>query len=187
MKKCKNCGKEFKPVRRQVHCTLSCAQKYGGRAHYHRNPEKRKKVTRDWREKNKNTKNKVYFAGVDTKCIKTYNREYHKKRRKTDPLFNLSHCLRGRINYAFKVEGHTKSIKTEQLLGANFEIVKNHLENLFTEGMSWDNHGEWEIDHIVPLASAKTEEKLKSLCHFKNLQPLWKEDNRVKSAKTNIY
>ena len=114
---------------------------------------------------------------------KEYQREYHKNRRKTDPLFNLAQCLRSRTDYAFKVEGYKKTIKTEQLLGADFEIVKNHLENLFTEGMSWENHGEWEIDHIIPFASAETEEDLKSLCHYKNLQPLWKKDNREKGKK----
>ena len=152
-----------------------------------KNKDKYKEYNKQWYEKNKKLKERTEPTQeeIEAKIAyqKNYQREYHKKRRETDPLFNLSQCLRSRISYAFRVEGHTKSIKTEQLLGANFEIVKNHLENLFTEGMSWDNHGEWEIDHIVPLASAKTEEKLKSLCHFKNLQPLWKKENRKKWCK----
>ena len=50
--------------------------------------------------------------------------------------------------------------------------------------MSWENHGEWHIDHKKPLASAKTEEELKKLCHYTNLQPLWALDNIRKGAKT---
>ncbi len=51
--------------------------------------------------------------------------------------------------------------------------------------MSWDNHTKygWHIDHIIPLASAKTEEELKSLCHYTNLQPLWAKENLSKGAK----
>jgi 5-methylcytosine-specific restriction endonuclease McrA len=49
--------------------------------------------------------------------------------------------------------------------------------------MTWDNYGEWEIDHIVPISSGKTEEDVIKLCHYKNLQPLWKEDNRKKGNK----
>jgi hypothetical protein len=51
--------------------------------------------------------------------------------------------------------------------------------------MSWDNHGEWHIDHIIPLASANTPEIIKQLCHYSNLQPLWASDNIIKKDKIN--
>lgn len=44
-----------------------------------------------------------------------------------------------------------------------------------------ENHGEWEMDHIIP--NAKTEEEIYKLNHYTNFQPLWKEDNRKKSNK----
>jgi hypothetical protein len=46
--------------------------------------------------------------------------------------------------------------------------------------MSWDNYGLWEIDHIKPLSLASTEDEVIMLCEYKNLQPLWKEDNNKK-------
>jgi hypothetical protein len=52
--------------------------------------------------------------------------------------------------------------------------------------MTWENHGVhgWHIDHIIPLSSAKDDiELLKKLCHYTNLQPLWAEENRIKSNK----
>ena len=49
--------------------------------------------------------------------------------------------------------------------------------------MNWNNQGEWHIDHIIPLASASTEEELLKLCHYRNLQPLWAKDNLEKQAK----
>jgi hypothetical protein len=49
--------------------------------------------------------------------------------------------------------------------------------------MSWDNHGEWHIDHIIPLSSAKNESDLYKLFHYTNLQPLWAFDNLSKGNK----
>ena len=33
------------------------------------------------------------------------------------------------------------------MLGYSALDLKNHLEFLFTDGMSWNNYGEWHIDH----------------------------------------
>ena len=49
--------------------------------------------------------------------------------------------------------------------------------------MTCDNHGEWHIDHILPLASAKDDEEVFKLCHYTNLQPLWAEDNLIKGCR----
>ena len=55
----------------------------------------------------------------------------------------------------------------------------------FVDGMSWDNYGEWEIDHIRPCASfdlTDVGEQLKCF-HYTNLQPLWMIDNIIKKDK----
>ena len=70
-----------------------------------------------------------------------------------------------------------------EMLGCTPEELRDHLQSQFTEGMTLENHGEWHIDHIIPLASANTEEEIVKLCHYTNLQPLWAEDNLSKSDK----
>ena len=49
--------------------------------------------------------------------------------------------------------------------------------------MSWDNHGEWHLDHIIPMASATNEKEVIKLNHYTNFQPLWAEENLQKSDK----
>ena len=59
----------------------------------------------------------------------------------------------------------------------------NHLEKQFEPWMTWENHGEWHIDHIIPLSSANTKEEMIPLFNYKNLQPLLAEDNIRKGDK----
>ena len=64
-------------------------------------------------------------------------------------------------------------------------IVKQYFEDKFTKDMNWDLflEGKIHIDHIIPLAKAKTEEDVYTLCHYTNLQPLWAIDNLKKGSK----
>ena len=76
-------------------------------------------------------------------------------------------------------------LRTPDLLGCSLDELKAHLESRFSDGMSWDNYGAWEIDHIRPLSAFDLTDlaQLRGACHFLNLQPLWKADNRRKAAK----
>tara|TARA_R110002050_G_scaffold135261_1_gene257907 strand:- start:63 stop:974 length:912 start_codon:yes stop_codon:yes gene_type:complete len=107
------------------------------------------------------------------------------ERQKTDPLFALSSRLRSRTYHAFKAKGYRKTTKTQETLGAEWEIVKKHIERQFTKGMNWSNNNMkgWHIDHKIPLDSATTEEELIKLCHYTNLKPEWAEYNQSKSNK----
>ena len=126
------------------------------------------------------------------------NKESHKNQRKTyrkqrlqiDPLFKFSCNIRTLIHKSFKrgLNGiYVKGKKTEQILGCTINEFIIHLQNQFTEGMTFENHGlgkgYWNIDHIIPIASAKTEEEIYKLNHYTNLQPLWWEENMAKGSK----
>ena len=100
-----------------------------------------------------------------------------------DLIKTIKKLLSDRTFKAFKNKGYSKNTKTQEMLGVDWEVCKAHIERQFTKGMNWKNHGEWHIDHIIPLASAKNEKELKKLCHYSNIQPLWASENLIKSDK----
>lgn len=104
------------------------------------------------------------------------------KRLARDPLASLRTKIRRRIAIAFIKGGWVKKNSTAALLGADFETAKKWIESMFRAGMCWENHGEWHIDHKIPLCSAKSEAELIPLFNYQNLQPLWAADNLKKGA-----
>lgn len=117
---------------------------------------------------------------------------YCRRKRQEDILFKLKEVLRNRLISYCKNKKIRKTEKTMILLGCSINFFRNYIENLFTEGMNWNNYGrgndKWNIDHIIPLSSATTSEDLYKLNHYTNLQPLWFLDNirkgGVKKNKT---
>jgi hypothetical protein len=80
-----------------------------------------------------------------------------------------------------------KSDHTLSLLGCSLDTFIRHVENQFTQGMSWENYGQWHIDHIRPCSSFRLlDETEQKLCfHYTNLQPLWALDNLRKGKQYN--
>lgn len=122
-----------------------------------------------------------------TEKRKKWSNQYTMNRYYNDELFKLKFNVRNRIRNCIKKNKWRKDNKTVDLIGCSFEFLKSYLESQFQVGMSWDNHGEhennWQIDHIIPLHLAKSEEELKKLCHFTNLQPLWNKDHKIKTKE----
>jgi hypothetical protein len=108
---------------------------------------------------------------------------YESRRLKEDPLFALAHLCRSRIRSIFKAKKVPKTQKSRDLIGCDWGTLKLHFESRFSDGMSWGNRGLWHIDHIVPLALAKSLDEVIKLCHYTNLQPLWAKDNLSKGCK----
>lgn len=75
----------------------------------------------------------------------------------------------------------------EKLTGYTVHDLRRHLESRFTEGMTWDNMGEWHIDHIRPCASftytCPEDPEFQECWALANLQPLWAKENLQKWAK----
>lgn len=131
--------------------------------------------------------NKKYFTNPENKVkINTTKRAYKKERIKTDKVFLLSLRLGSIIRSTLKRKRYNKKSKTVEILGCTYKFFKEYLESKFENWMNWDNYGKyngklnfgWDIDHIIPISSVKTEEELIKLFHYTNLQPLCSKVNR---------
>ena len=153
------------------------------RKEYHvANKEKRNSKSREYRENN-------------LEKLKEYNRIYQRERAQemskkraerinSNPLSIFKERIRLLIKGGFYRLKRGKTIKTNEIIGADWETVRNHIVSQFKDGMTWEAFvaGEIHIDHIRPLASATCEEDIIALNHYTNLQPLWCLDNLSKGA-----
>jgi len=142
------------------HCKICCIS-YG---------KNRTEYQKQYRDKNRDK-------------LKEHHYNYHKNRLENDILYSNKIHLRKTLLTNFKEMGWKKDSKTQEYLGCDWETFKEHIENQFTEGMSWDNRGEWHYDHYYPQSLAQTEEDMFIFNHYTNFQPLWAKDNLSKSNK----
>lgn len=155
-----------------------CMKKY-----YRENKEKIKTKQKKYKEDNKviiSEYQKTYQQQYKRKNYKKYKRDYYKNKLSKNPVEKLKTYLRNRV---YSILKNSKDKNTEELLGASFEKVKLHIESTFQEGMSWENYGDWHVDHKIPLASASTKEEVEKLFHYTNLQALWASENLSKGVK----
>ena len=184
MKTCSKC-KEYKPLDqfsahnkkkdgKQANCK-ECVKEYRVA-----NIDKIKEQAKEYYKANKEyyKANKEY----NKECVKEYYKEYHKHKRKTDPLYKFTKNSRAIVALGIKNEGYSVNTKAYRLLGCCYEEHRSHIEQQFSTGMTWDNYGEWQYDHIIPLSFSESEEEIILLFHHSNVQPLWSIDNITKHA-----
>tara|TARA_R110000868_G_scaffold401414_1_gene676862 strand:- start:305 stop:1021 length:717 start_codon:yes stop_codon:yes gene_type:complete len=110
--------------------------------------------------------------------------QYGKDRAKVDPVYRMKVQMRKLLIKA--LNGQSKSKTTEEIIGCTYIELKNHIESQFESWMTWSNKGlyngdfnyGWDVDHIIPLASAKSPEEILYLNHYTNLRPLCSHVNR---------
>jgi hypothetical protein len=138
-------------------------------------------------EENKKNRKRYYQENKEEIISKVINYQKNNgtwmKKYNSDPIFKMNHNVRCRIREFLSQKNLIKKNKTSDIVGCNQTELKFFLETKFKFGMTWDNYGEWHIDHIVPLSSATNEIEIINLCHFTNLQPLWKSENLKKGNK----
>jgi len=110
---------------------------------------------------------------------------YERLKLKNDTEFKIKHTLRNRLRKAVKSQSAFKHDKTMTLVGCSVSFLRNYLQQKFKEGMTWENHGQWHIDHIKPCASfnLNNESEQKECFHYSNLQPLWASENIIKGSR----
>lgn len=166
------------------------------------NPDKVKESQKKTYEKRKNNpiylKRKKEYRLENIEKEKEYMKKYameHKEERKkyetqkiqSNPVYALKVRVRKAIYDSFKRKKYRKGIKSEKLLGCDIDFFIKHLLNTYYEmyGHQWNGTDSVQIDHIIPLSTAETEEDVIKLCHYSNLQLLEAKDNRDKSNKLN--
>ena len=200
MNSCKVCQSEKKKLYREnnIEKLKNCQKNWR-----ELNKESKKQKSKEWYLKNRDrvlnkakkhyeeNKIKIREYKKEWDCLnKEYLNEKERQRKLEAPLFKLTHNIRGLLYQSFKraCKGkYKKSDKTENILGCTVQEFIEYLQSLFIEGMNLENHGQceecWQIDHIIPISSAKTEEEIIELNYYTNLQPLWRNDNIRKGKK----
>lgn len=113
------------------------------------NPEKVKEGYNNWRQNNPD-----------------YEKEKHRKNPHIKAWRNIIHNSLSRF-------GKSKEGHTIDLLGYSALDLRNYIISLFTDGMSWDNYGEWHIDHIRRVNEFNKDTHPSIVNALTNLRPLW--------------
>lgn len=149
-----------------------------------------KAFAKQWREKNRKkiSDGQKNWRLQNLDKSRVHARVSAKKRRLT-PWGRINNNLWTTLHDGMK--GGRPYSKYHQYLGYTWIELKNHLMNLFKDGMTWELLclGEIHIDHIKPLKLFRYESLddplFKEAWALSNLQPLWKVDNLRKSCKYN--
>lgn len=141
---------------------------------YENNKEHRKKYLQEYREKN-----------IDK--IRKVKRDYEKNCKDTKPTYKLISNFRTAIYQVLKENNVHKNGHYFEVLKYSPQELITHLENQFSEGMTWENYGQWHVDHIKPISSHQIkkigDDEFMKCWSLSNLQPLWGKDNISKSNK----
>ena len=113
------------------------------------------------------------------------SKEEHQKMQEEWALEREINLFRGRAKalVTLAIKGYQDDSEAAELIGCNHLNYMLHLSRQFPKGMNFDNKCDWEVDHIIPISSAKTKEEIQVLSKYTNLRPLWRKDNRKKSHK----
>jgi len=136
----------------------------------------------EWR-KNNPEKIKLYAKRGIIK-YKKQRAEYRRITYRNNINVKIRVCLSIRLLRA--LNGKQKKSTTKELLGCSCEYFKKYIEKQFREGMTWNNHGKWHLDHIIPCSffDLSQLDQQKKCFHYSNFQPLWASDNISKGNRT---
>lgn len=128
---------------------------------------KRAAHMKDWREK---------------EGSKEYLSAYMRKQRAVNPQYLMRDRLQARLNFVLSSSGQKKSATLEKYIGCTCSELATHIQAQFVSGMSWENKGSWNIDHIRPCASFDlTDFAQAQVCfNWRNLSPLDETANKAK-------
>lgn len=156
-----------------------------GRDKYIKTREERINYSKKYRAENPD-KVKEYrneYNRTHKEELKEKRKIYCRDKYKTDVTYRIRHSMSHRFRDAVVLKQQGRS--WNEYVDYSVDDLLTHLEKQFVDGMSWDNYGEWHIDHRIPIASfdLTNVEQIKDCWSLSNLQPLWAIDNMKKKDK----
>jgi hypothetical protein len=195
---CRQCNREYQENYREENKQVLLSDK---KLYYQNNRVSIRAKQKLYRQQNldayKIRDKKYYENNKDTIIFK--KRAYKKKRRETDPVFNLRNTISRAITLMISSQGAIKHRKScLKHLPYTIQELKDHLEKQFEPWMNWDNHGVyvsnqwdnndsstwfWQLDHIVPQSdlsySSMEDDNFKKCWALENLRPLSAKQNHL--------
>lgn len=192
---CKNCSiekeiiefrKSYSSARGKYYCRNKCREC----ERKQNNEYNRKKYNNGGKEIDKkyHDEHRIYYREYNKKYYQEHKKEINSKRqirKQNDKIFYLTINVRKSILNSFGRKNYKKTNKTEKITGLKNEQITEYLLKTFKNnyGYEWDGKEKIHIDHIIPLATANSEEDVIKLCHYTNLQLLKAEDNWKKGDR----
>ena len=164
-------------------------KKTSDKKYYESNKEKISEYYSEWRENNKeHLKDYQKRWREDNRDkLRQTKRDYERNRKARDPLYKLISNFRTAIYQVLKESNVEKNKHYFDILQYTPEQLITHLENKFTDKMSWDNYGDWHVDHKLPIThfniSEMGDSEFMKCWALDNLQPMWGDENIKKSNK----
>jgi hypothetical protein len=182
--------KEYNKINKDI---ISIKYKKNHDEYYQRNKEKIKEMRKKYNKENKEEikkKRNIYIENNKEKISqqkKLYKKENKEKIKEIEKLRRINnkylYLWRSILGTSLKYLKTKKENKTIELLGYSALELKIHLKKLFKDGMTWNNNGEWHVDHIRPIVSFSKDTLPSIVNALSNLQPLWAYENLSKGNK----
>lgn len=113
--------------------------------------------------------------------IADFESEIDRKWESESPEKRLVKAIRSRVK-GFVNGGYDDF---EKHIGCDRGTFKKHIESQFEDGMSWDNWGDWHLDHIIPVSAYDfcDDREISKCCNYRNFRPLWAGENIIKGGR----
>ena len=153
---------------------------------------KQKERLKVYRAKPENKlKRKVYQQNIPKATRAKHNRDYRKRNIKKFREYTKNYYNNNKVAFSYRqmLKGFIKYYNIKKLennhykLGYSLKSFKLRIEYNFKSGMSWNNYGEWHIDHIKPISRFSIDVNPRIVNCLANLRPMWAFDNLSKHNK----
>lgn len=208
---CNDCGLECeRRAPRQLRCKPCAAVRIASEARrrarewHHANKGRAAATAATWRAANSDRavaraaawnqanpgRRKVIISESAKRCRQLDPERFKAKRaaRRADPGVRLHEACSAAIRTSLR--GCKGGQKWECLVGYTIADLRAHLERQFTRRMTWDNYGDWHVDHILPVSgftfTSADDPDFRACWALTNLRPLWAPANMSKSNKRTL-